>query len=309
MNLRDRHIGSLVGLASGDALGTTLEFTGHGMASPISDMVGGGPFRLAPGQWTDDTSMALCMASSLVECGFDTADQMRRYVRWRDKGYWSSTGVCFDIGNTTNEALNRFIITGDALAGSVSSFSAGNGSLMRLCPSVIYFSADAVEAVSAAAASSRTTHAAPAAVDACRYFAGLLVGAMRGEDKKVLLSPFYSPVPGLWDTSPLHEEVADVAAGSFRSEACPLESRAAGYVVNTLRLALWAFYHASDFRSGALAAVNIGGDADTTGAVYGQIAGAYFGVGGIPQHWRDLLARSAEIHALASRLSDIALAA
>ena len=106
---RDRFRGCLLGLAAGDALGTTLEFKSPGTFEPIDDMIGGGPFGLRAGQWTDDTSMALCLATSLIECGgFDAMDQMRRYVRWRDEGYLSSTGYCFDIGNTVSGALDRF---------------------------------------------------------------------------------------------------------------------------------------------------------------------------------------------------------
>ena len=135
MNRRERYRGCLLGLAVGDALGTTLEFCRPGSFTPITDMVGGGPFRLKPGQWTDDTSMALCLASSLTERGgFDARDQMERYVRWWREGYWSSTGRCFDIGNTTSAALSRFQKTGDPFAGSTDPHAAGNGSLMRLAP-------------------------------------------------------------------------------------------------------------------------------------------------------------------------------
>ena len=130
----DRYQGALIGLAAGDALGTTLEFRDKGSFEPIEDMVGGGPFGLEPGQWTDDTSMAVCLAESLVERGFDPHDQMTRYVRWWREGYWSSTGRCFDIGNTVAAALSRFEATGDAIAGSTDRQSAGNGSLMRLAP-------------------------------------------------------------------------------------------------------------------------------------------------------------------------------
>ena len=96
---QDRFRGCLLGLACGDAVGTTVEFKARRMFPPMTDMIGGGPFGLKAGQWTDDTSMALCLASSLVERGtFDPKDQMERYIRWRDQGYWSSTGKCFDIG-------------------------------------------------------------------------------------------------------------------------------------------------------------------------------------------------------------------
>jgi len=138
MNTAERYRGAMLGLAVGDALGTTLEFSPPGSFTPIDDIIGGGPFRLAPGAWTDDTSMALCLAESLSECGgFDAADQMRRYVRWYREGHMSSTGGCFDIGNTTRAALQRFEDTGDPWCGSKDPRTAGNGSIMRLAPVVL----------------------------------------------------------------------------------------------------------------------------------------------------------------------------
>ena len=159
VSTRDRFRGCLVGLAAGDALGTTLEFSPPGSFGPIDDMVGGGPFGLRAGQWTDDTSMALCLATSLLESGgFDPVDQMGRYLRWFREGYLSSTGECFDIGGTTREALVRFERTGEPYSGPTDSMSAGNGSLMRLAPVPMFFAGDAREAIDRSAASSRTTH-------------------------------------------------------------------------------------------------------------------------------------------------------
>ena len=299
---RDRFRGCLLGLAAGDALGTTLEFKRPGSFEPIVDMVGGGPHRLQPGQWTDDTSMALCLTTSLVECGgFDAADQMQRYVRWWREGYLSSTKSYFDIGNTVSAALSRFIEHGDPFAGSTDPYSAGNGSLMRLAPVPMYFSGDAAEAIAMAADSSRTTHQAREAVDACRYFAGLLMGALRGVDKETLLSGGYCPVEGLWESDPLAEKIARVAEGSFKDRNPP-DIRGTGYVVDALEAALWAFHRSDGFREGALLAVNLGDDADTTGAIYGQIAGAHYGAEAIPATWRDKLAMAAEIRSLADRL-------
>ena len=302
VTVRNRFRGCLLGLAAGDALGTTLEFKSPGTFEPIEDMVGGGPFGLQPGQWTDDTSMALCLATSLVECGgFDAGDQMRRYVRWLQEGYLSSTGTCFDIGNTVMGALTRFQRNGDPYAGSSDPRTAGNGSLMRLAPVPMYFAGQPVEAIAMAADSSRTTHGAPEAIDACRYYTGLLVGALRGEDKDTLLSQGYSPAEGLWDRDPLAEEVARIADGSFKHRNPP-DIKGTGYVVDALEAALWAFHRSDDFRDGALLAVNLGDDADTTGAIYGQIAGAHYGAESIPADWRSKLTMLTEITALADGL-------
>ncbi len=304
ISTQNRFRGCLLGLAAGDALGTTLEFKSPGTFEAIDDMVGGGPFGLKPGQWTDDTSMALCLGTSLIEQdGFDASDQMQRYVRWWQEGYLSSTGRCFDIGNTVSDALSRFKRDGDPYAGSTDPKSAGNGSLMRLAPVAMYFAADHEDAVEMAASSSETTHAAREAVDACRYFATLLVGALNGTDKETLLSPNYWPAWWDQEPEPLTGKIAGIAGGSFKDRNPP-DIKGTGYVVNALEAALWAFHNSDDFREGALLAVNLGDDADTTGAIYGQLAGAYYGAESIPAEWREKLTMLAEITSLADRLHD-----
>jgi ADP-ribosylglycohydrolase len=302
VNRRDRYRGALLGLAAGDALGTTLEFKRPGTFAPIDDMVGGGPFGLDAGQWTDDTSMALCLAESLIECRrFDPVDQLQRYVRWWHDGHHSSTGRCFDIGNTVRAALVQFTRTGSQWAGSTDPRSAGNGSLMRLAPVPLFFAHDPGRAIARAADSSRTTHGAAEAVDACRYVAGLLVGAVDGRSKRDLLAPAFTPVDGLWDDAPLAPAIAEIAAGSFMHREPP-DIAGTGYVVPSLEAALWAFAKSTTFEDGALLAVNLGDDADTTGAIYGQIAGAHYGVDAIPARWLDLLAHRETLERFADAL-------
>ncbi|MCH5375002.1 MAG: ADP-ribosylglycohydrolase family protein, partial [Planctomycetes bacterium] len=176
MQTLDRFRGCLLGLACGDAVGTTVEFRARGSFPPVTDMNGGGPFHLDAGDWTDDTSLALCLAASLTEQqGFDAADQMQRYVRWMDEGYYSSTGECFDIGNATAASLNRFKQTGEPYAGSTDPYAAGNGSIMRLAPVPMWFYSDLERAIQFAGESSRTTHAAAECVDACKLYGAMLV--------------------------------------------------------------------------------------------------------------------------------------
>lgn len=306
MNPLSRYLGCLLGLAVGDALGTTLEFKAPGDFEPLEGLVGGGPFGLRPGQWTDDTSMALCLAVSLVENqGFDAGDQMERYLHWRDAGYLSSTGRCFDIGNTVNAALTRYQQTGDPYSGSTDPQTAGNGSLMRLAPVPMAFANNPRRALHYCAESSRTTHAAVTALDACRYYGGVLVGALNGAHKNQLLFPQYCPVPRGWDEDRLTSKIAAVARGSFKTKQPP-EIRGTGYVVNTLEAALWAFYQSNDFREGALLAANLGEDADTTAAVYGQLAGAHYGVEAIPAAWLEKIAERELIESLAEGLLSLA---
>lgn len=291
-----------MGLAVGDALGTTLEFRPPGSFRPITDMVGGGPFQLEPGQWTDDTSMALCLAESLIECrGFDPADQMVRYLRWYSEGHWSSTGRCFDIGNTVRSALRQFEKTHRPFCGPTDPHSAGNGSIMRLAPVPMFYAQDPLKAIELSGESSKTTHGARTCVDACRYLGALIVGALQGASKEVLLADHYSPVPNYWQDRPLVVEIDGIASGSFRRKQPP-EIRGTGYVVESLEAALWAFYTSDNFDEGCLWAVNLGDDADTTGAVYGQLAGAHYGLSGIRKTWVETTARKDDILALAGRL-------
>ena len=304
----DRYRGCLQGLATGDALGTTLEFKSPGSFNPISDMTGGGPFRLNPGEWTDDTSMALCLAESLLEQGlFDPTDQMDRYMRWWKEGHLSHTGHCFDIGNTVKAALSMFEITGSPFSGSTDRFSAGNGSIMRLAPVPLFFAKTPEVAIEKSGESSRTTHGVDEAIDACRYLGAITVGAINGVTKDELLSDRYSPSVGYWDKQPLTPAIDAIALGSFKHRDPP-DIKGTGYVVRSLEAALWAFHNGADFEEGCLLAVNLGDDADTTGAVYGQMAGAYFGAAGIPDRWLSKLTMRSDILGFADRLFDISRA-
>lgn len=297
MNRADRYRGALVGLAAGDAVGTTVEFKVRGTFPPLTDMVGGGPFHLKPGQWTDDTSMALCLAESLLaRGGFDARDQMARYVNWWRWGYHSSTGECFDIGTTVRSALARFERTGDPWAGSTDPKTAGNGSLMRLAPVVLWAHPDLAQAKQLAADSSRTTHAAPEAVEACMLFAELLHRALDGAAKDEVLAA---------STSAYAEpRVTAIARGDYMQRP---ESgiRGTGYAIESLEAALWCFAHSGSFEEAVLRAANLGDDADTTAAIVGQIAGAHWGFEGIPAHWRQRLQACEEICGMADRLGGV----
>ena len=301
----ERYRGCLLGLAIADAVGATVEFRAPGSFKPLEDMVGGGPFGLQPGQWTDDTSMALCLAESLIKCsGFDPADQLARYLRYWKEGYLSSTGSCFDIGGTIRRALVEFEHTHKPYCGPRDPSTAGNGSLMRLAPVALFYAQRPGDAIGRCGDSSRTTHGAKACVDACRYFGALLVGAVKGASKDELLAERYTPVPGYWLEEPLVQEVDDVARGSFKHRQPP-EIQGSGYVVKSLEAALWAFLHSCSFRDGCLLVVNLGDDADTTGAIYGQLAGAFYGKLGLPMSWCSKLTHRELIESFADELFNL----
>ena len=302
ISLQDRYRGSLVGLAAGDALGTTLEFQPPGSFEPILDMVGGGPFNLEPGEWTDDTSMALCLADSLIsKKGFDPVDQLERYVKWSQEGYLSSNGRCFDIGNTVGAALATFRKTRKPFCGPDGRFTAGNGSVMRLAPVPLFFhGAKPEEAIFYCGESSRTTHQATAAIDACRYLGSMIIAALNGAAKSELYKA--SIFQKCWEKKPLCKEIADLATGKFMKKTAQA-IRASGYVVESLEAALWAFYNTETFEQGCLKAVNLGNDSDTTGAIFGQLAGAFYGIHGIPARWKEQMAKSEIIIDFADRLA------
>lgn len=287
-----------MGLAVGDAVGTTLEFERPGSFVPIEDMVGGGPFRLEPGQWTDDTSMALCLAESVLDRGdLDPSDQLRRYVEWWRNGYWSSTGRCFDIGGTTANALARFECTGLTQDDMVDQESAANGSLMRLAPIPIRWHRDIAEAAERAGESSRTTHPASRPVDSCRVFAAMIAALIQGfRLDQVLAADF-------WRYGPLDHRVEAIVRGSWRTKHPP-EIRGTGYVIDALEAALWAVSGAADFRDAVLRAANLGDDADTTAAIAGQLAGANWGLDGIPANWHGRIVEADRIAGIAGRLFD-----
>ena len=293
---RDRARGALLGLACGDAVGTTLEFERPGTFTPIDDIVGGGPFHLRPGQWTDDTSMALCLAESLLDRqGMDPTDQLRRYVLWSEHGYLSSNGRCFDIGITTRTQLARFKSTSEAFDPDIDEESAANGSLMRLAPVPIRWQADPATAAEQAAVSSRTTHPATRPVDTCRVLAAMTAALIGG-------APFDSVFDArFWSWGQLHQSVESITRGSWRDKEPPA-IRGTGFCIDAIEAAIWAVAGADDFRSAVLRAANLGDDADTTAAIAGQLAGARFGESGIPSEWLDKLALRDRIGSLADNL-------
>ena len=260
-------------------------------------MVGGGPFRLKAGEWTDDTSMALCLASSLVELGrFDPQDQMRRYLLWKDEGYWSSNGRCFDIGNTTRSALSRFRGSNDPFSGSTDPWSAGNGCIMRLAPVPMFFFPERENVVAMSGESSRTTHAAAECVDSSRLFGAILLSALEGKSKSEVLTAH-----GIAEEKIPSLKVREIAAGNYLSKSVD-EIDGSGYVIQSLEAALWCFNATDTFREAILLAANLGNDADTTAAICGQVAGAHYGADSIPSAWLEKLVLRNEITDLADGL-------
>lgn len=280
---KDRLLASFVGLAVGDALGTSVEFKKRGTFEPITDMRGGGCFRLKPGEWTDDTSMALCLAHSLIECGeFNQKDIMDKFLSWYYDGHYSHNGVCFDIGNMTRRALVFFKKTGKLISlSSLDNNSSGNGSIMRLAPIVLFYHNVYDTVISMAEQQSKLTHPSIECIESC----------------KVLADTIYKLSTGL----KLNNITNIIDINHWKN--IPAEKiSSTGYVIDTMNAAYWAVSNTNNFKDALLMAVNLGGDADTIGAVTGQIAGALYGFCSIPKDWLSKLAWGDKIINLGEKL-------
>ena len=295
-----------MGLVVGDAVGTTNEFQPAGSFEPITDMVGGGVFGLEPGQWTDDTSMALCLADSLLAQGrYDSFDVMERYDRWYKEGYRSSTGTCFDIGNQVTRSLWDFREQQHVPTSAERTTSAGNGAIMRLAPVVIagFESRDPREVVETARLSARETHFSVEAEAATEVFAALLVGALLGWSPQQLMDVSWASTGAAFD------EMAARVISPDQQVRTSWEAETSGYIVNGLRLAVHGLLDFPSFKDATLAIANMGGDSDTNAAIYGQLGGAFYGIEAIPPSWRERVHLGEEIDQLARDLVDLRLEA
>jgi ADP-ribosyl-[dinitrogen reductase] hydrolase len=289
----DRAAGALVGLAVGDALGAAVEGLPRGSFAPLTDFAGGGPLAVAPGQWTDDTALALCLAESLLAAAeLDEHDLMHRFHRWQIEGENSSAGPGFGIGRTTWGALDRFARSGDPHAGRAED-PPSNGGLMRLAPVATRWWHAPARAEALARRQCATTHGAAEALDACALLCRVLCAAIAGAWPTALAATA-NPA---WTQS-----VQRLAHGAWRD--LPADAvGAAGEALATLEAAFWCVERTKSFAEAVLTAANLGGDADTIAAVAGQIAGAAYGLAAIPEHWRARLHEQARIQMLARRLA------
>lgn len=279
-SIEDRAVGALVGLAVGDALGTPVEFKRRGSFPPVTDMRGGGVFRLNPGEWTDDTSMALALGEALLEdpALADPAKAMNRWVNWYEWGMYSHNDRCFDIGNQTAAALSNWSINRRLLDRDTE--AAGNGSIMRLAPAVVANFNNVDLMLDVAQRQGDLTHRNPECRRIAAKLASLMAALIAGQGQE------------------------EIPAGiATRREA---EVRSTGYVIDTFEAAVWAFAPRDGFKNILLRAVNLGDDADTVGAVTGQIAGAVYGLSGIPASWVEVLAWRSKIIEMGRRLYTLA---
>ncbi len=287
--LRSRFVGALVGLAVGDSLAAATQGRKPGTFTPVTDPVGGGPFELPAGAWSDDTAMALCLADSLLQCGgFNARDQIERYVRWQQEGYLSATGRCVGITSSATRALAVAQWRRQVFPGSHEPKQLDPEPLSRIAPVVMFAYSSIEEAMRLAGDAARITCQAPAVVDTCRVFAAMVHSALSDLPKDEVLALSRS-VNDL-EAQPPRPRVRALLRGRYRSKDLG-QMRTGNTIVQALEAALWAFDRTISFREGALLAANLGEGSDVVTAVYGQLAGAYYGVEAIPTTWRRGLAQ------------------
>jgi ADP-ribosylglycohydrolase len=299
----DRCRGLLLGLAIGDAIGQPARGQRAGAVAVGDALAGGGPLNLPAGAWSDKAAMALCLAESFADQKhMNPADQIQRYRQWQREGRWTSTGQCVGISAATARALAMAQWTGNPFSGSHDPAHADAEPLARIGPAVAFAAANPQEAVEFAVSCARVTHQAPLTLDAVRYFAALLAGALAGAGKEELLSPYFAPAPGFWDSVVLKPRVNDVALGSWRRSKPRAVVTPAHAAADTLEAALWAFERGSSPAECLAIAASLGGDADITAAIVGELAGAHYGAAAFPESWRAAVARGDEIADLAIAL-------
>ena len=280
--LRARYLGALLGLATGDAVGAATQYRRPGRFTPVGDMLGGGPFDLPRGAWSDDTAMALCLAESLLERqGFDARDQVERYRRWQQEGYLSSTGQCVGITAGTARALARAQWRRQAFSGSHDPEALDPEVLSRVTPVVLYYFADPARAIEQAAEAARTTSQAPAVLNACRALAAALHAALSGASRR---------------------EVVAAAEALIGKTSRPAAHGQEGSAPAALATALDIFARTDSFRDAVLAAANLGGASDVVAAAAGALAGAHHTQGAIPLMWRNSLMKLELLESFADRL-------
>ena len=302
----DKVLGGLFGLAVGDALGVPVEFTPRSelKRQPVTDMIGQGTHGQPPGTWSDDSSLAFCLAESLCQ-GFDLQDIAHKFCRWLDEGYWTPFGQVFDVGGTTAEAISRLKEGVNPVeAGGRDEFSNGNGSLMRILPLAYYVEEMSLEKqFELTHQVSCLTHGHPRSQMACgiyiQFAVNLLHGQEPGEAYKAMAAEvikYYSRLPYRCEL-PHFSRILEANIQKLSEESI----KSSGYVIDTLEASLWCFLNSKSYEETVLKAVNLGDDADTTGAVAGGIAGLYYGLAAIPERWLNTLARKDDILDLARR--------
>ena len=300
----------LFGVAIGDALGVPVEFKSRQQIAlrPVTDMIGFGTYNLPPGTFSDDSSLTFCLAEALTT-GFDLHAIARNFVRWHRENYWTARGVVFDIGIATREAID-LLAEGvqPELAGGAEVSSNGNGSLMRIAPLLFYIrNMPARDRFEHTRLVSSLTHRHIRSVVACHYYLEFARLLLEGRDKFDIYRSLQAELPDFFAAQGVAAAEIAVFDRLLRGKIHELPESAissSGYVLHTLEASIWCLLRSNSFRDATLAAVNLGEDSDTTGAVTGGLAGLLYGLEGIPEAWLAQMARKEDIADLGRRLAE-----
>lgn len=316
--------GAILGVCVADALGGPIQFSSPGEFKPITDLEFVKPFSQPVGSWSDDGSMTLCLAQSLIETKgqYDGKDVASKFHRWCSEGYMSSDGLhAWDIGMGTSIACEMWArvfevgdIDFDAMLKLVKAappltreMSQGNGSLMRVAPIGALFHNDIAKAGEVARRQSDLTHPMPVCAEACTIYTELVAMCFEaGITKETMAQRLAART--IVDEK-LRARIKNRQKATMSSALAmwkifsAQDMKSTGWVVDTLDCALWAFFSSDTWEQGALKVVNLGGDSDTAGAVYGGLAGAWYGVDAIPERWRANIARAAMVLDIAEQFA------
>jgi ADP-ribosylglycohydrolase len=298
----------LLGVAVGDALGVPFEMPRRVLqVHPVTDMCGYGTYNQPAGTFSDDSSLTFCLAEALTQ-PFYLHRVADNFVKWRHHNYWTAHGVVFDVGITTELAIEKLIEgASPEEAGGIREMDNGNGSLMRIAPLLFYiWNKPISERFDITQAASSITHRHIRSVIACFYYLEFARQIFEGKDKFAAYTNVQKIVAdylGILDVSPNEIELFDrlLKGNIYDLPESDISSR--GYVLHTLEASIWCLLTTDKYKYAVLKAVNLGGDTDTTAAVTGGLAGLLYGIESIPSQWLDQLARREDIEDLAERMA------
>ncbi|MBC6609968.1 ADP-ribosylglycohydrolase family protein [Hymenobacter sp. BT507] len=300
---------ALLGLAVGDALGVPVEFESRARRKldPVVTMRDYGTHQQPAGTWSDDASLTFCLAEAIAD-GYTVQKVAQNSVRWYSENFWTPHGRVFDIGITTREALQRLHTEKNLLfAGGTDEYSNGNGALMRILPLAFYrLDAPVTERFWLIREVSAITHGHMRSAVACLLCLEMARHLLADLTPAAAYQRLCQEAPAQLQALriPTQEVQHFQIVLSGRLPDLPAQSiNSGGYVLHTLEAALWCLLRHETYAETVLAAVNLGDDTDTTGAVAGGLAGLYYGEAAIPVEWLQVLARRADIEALCRRMA------
>lgn len=302
----------LFGIAVGDALGVPVEFKSRQtiLQNPVTGMTGYGTYNLPPGTFSDDSSLAFCLAEALT-VEFDLQTIAANFMAWLNQNYWTPRGTVFDVGIATSRAIGRLQAgISPQMAGGTEVADNGNGSLMRILPLLVYIKdREIADRFRLTKQVSSITHGHIRSVIACFYYLEFARQIVNGMDKFEIYRNLQTEIADYLNflaIDPGEISVFDRLLKENIYELTDREVYSSGYVVHTLEAAVWSLLTTEDYAAATLKAVNLGEDTDTTGAVTGGLAGLLYGFKTIPGDWLQQIARKEDIEDLAVRLERFA---